>query len=256
MIPKVIHYCWFGRGKQPKLIRDCIKSWKMIMPDYELKCWNEDNFDVTTVPFVYQAYQEKKWAFVADYVRFYALYNEGGIYLDTDIEVFKRMDCFLQHNFFAGTELRYVNGSPFITVDASTFGSIKGHWYTKKCMEFYHDKPFKDSQGEISGGVVQLVATNELKGYGYIRENKNQIINNDIYIYDTHFFSNKENYIKGADVYTIHHFDGSWCDDKNRGLLYKLARKYDLMHIYRKVEHIGLQRYISSAKNLLFKKKI
>ena len=238
MIPKIIHYCWFGRGKQPKLIRDCIRSWKKIMPDYELHCWSEDNFDVTAIPFVYQAYQERKWAFVADYVRFYALYHHGGIYLDTDIETFKRLDQFLQHDFFAGTELRYANFAPFISVDVSTFGCIAGHWYAKKCMEYYHDKSFRDSDGKITGGVVQGVATKILEEYGYERKDENQIINNDIYIYDTGYFANKENYIKGSDVYTIHYFDGSWCDVKNRGMLYKLARKYDFMQAYRKIEQV------------------
>lgn len=82
MIPKTIHYCWFGRGKKPYLIRKCIKSWRKSMPDYEIKEWNEDNFDVNAIPFVREAYAERKWAFVADVCRFYACYYDGGIYLD------------------------------------------------------------------------------------------------------------------------------------------------------------------------------
>ena len=105
-------------------------------------------------------------------------------------------------------------------------------------MEYYHDKSFRDSDGKITGGVVQGVATKILEEYGYERKDENQIINNDIYIYDTGYFANKENYIKGSDVYTIHYFDGSWCDVKNRGMLYKLARKYDLMQAYRKIEQV------------------
>lgn len=236
MIPKIIHYCWFGGGQQPQLIRSCIKSWKTIMPDYELKLWNEDNFDVNSIPFVAQAYQEKKWAFVADYVRFYALYNEGGIYLDTDVEVFKRLDPFLHNPFFAGTELRYSKGKPYITVDASAFGCIRKHWYTKKCMEFYHGKNFRNPDGTITGGVVQGVATVILEDFGYKRINETQIINNEIQIYSTDYFSNIENFKTGSDVYTLHHFDGSWVDNSNRGPLYKFARKYDLMQYYRLIE--------------------
>lgn len=94
MIPKIIHYCWFGKGKKNRLIKRCIRSWKKRMPDYEIICWNEDNFDYTSVPFVKEAYEQKKWAFVADYVRLYALFHYGGIYLDTDSEVYKSFDFF------------------------------------------------------------------------------------------------------------------------------------------------------------------
>lgn len=208
------------------------------MPDYEFKCWSEDNFDVTKIRFVHEAYEEKKWAFVADYVRFYALYNEGGIYLDTDVEAFKRLDEFLDNDFFAGTELRYADGKPFITVDASAFGSIKGHWFTKSCMEYYHDKPFHDADGNITGGVVQVVATKILEKYGYIRKDSNQTISSDIIIYSTDYFANIENHKKGDDIHTLHHFDGSWTDQSKRGFIYKFARKYDLMNIYRKVEKL------------------
>lgn len=238
MIPRTIHYCWFGKGKRPKLIRECIKSWQKLMPDYQFKCWSEENFDVSKIRFVREAYEEKKWAFVADYVRFYALYNEGGIYLDTDVEAFKRLDEFLDNDFFAGTEVRYNQGRTIITVDASAFGSIKGHWYTKLCMEFYHDKPFRGADGKISGDVVQTVATNILEKYGYIRRDQNQIINKDIRIYPTDYFANIENHKKGDNIYTLHHFDGSWTDQSQRGIIYKIARKYDLMEIYRRLEKI------------------
>lgn len=234
MIPKVIHYCWFGRGKQPYLIRHCIKSWKKVMPEYELKCWNEDNFDVNKIPFVRDAYKARKWAFVADYVRFYALYHEGGIYLDTDIETLKPFDQFLDKPFFAGTEVRGVNNK-YISVDVSTFGCIKGHWYAKQCMEWYHDKPFLDkSTGKVSGDVVQVVATNILLPIGYRKENKDQQIK-DVYIYSNQYFANKENNPNRQEVYSIHYFDGSWVDGKH-GYFYSFARKHDLMHIYRKIE--------------------
>ena len=86
---KKIHYCWFGGKKLPKSVEDCIKTWKKFLPDYEIKQWDESNFDVNSFPFVKEAYESKKWAFVSDYVRIYALYNEGGLYLDTDVKILK-----------------------------------------------------------------------------------------------------------------------------------------------------------------------
>jgi len=243
MIPKKLHYCWFGRGKKPHLIRHCLATWRQVMPDYEIKEWNEDNFDVTLIPFVKQAYMERKWAFVADYCRFYACHKEGGIYLDTDVEVFRRFDDFLHHHFFAGTELRPTDTEgDFITLDASAFGCEQGHWYAQACMDFYHDKPFRLSDGRIPGGVVQVVATRVLEPYGYRRINERQVVK-DIDVYPTSFFCNKSNRYNKKTIYSLHHFDGSWTDVSGRGRLFAFCRKYDLMHIYRAIE-----RFISKFR--------
>lgn len=236
MIPKTIHYCWFGRGKKPHLIRKCIASWRKIMPDYEIKEWNEDNFDINAVPFVKQAYEERKWAFVADYCRFHACYHEGGIYLDTDVEVFRHFDDFLHHKFFAGTEWRKYEKGDFVTVDASAFGCEKHHWYARQCMEFYHDKPFRLADGSIPGGVVQVVATRVLEPHGYRRENNTQQVK-DVMVFDTTYFANKTTATNKTRLYSLHHFDGSWIPAENRGYLFKFCRRYDLMHVYRFIEN-------------------
>ena len=104
MIPKKIHYCWFGRGPMPELALKCLNSWKVNLPDYELIVWNEDSFDITTNQYVKEAYESRKFAFVTDYVRLYALYHYGGIYMDTDVEVLKPLDNFLNHKAFTGCE--------------------------------------------------------------------------------------------------------------------------------------------------------
>ena len=101
-IPKIIHYCWFGGNPMPDSFQKCIDSWKQVMPEYEIVCWDESNFDLTSVPFVSEAAEMKKWAFVSDYVRLYALYYQGGIYLDTDVEIVQPLDRFLMHSFFSG----------------------------------------------------------------------------------------------------------------------------------------------------------
>lgn len=105
MIPKIIHYCWLSNDPFPEKIQMCMDSWKKIMPDYELKLWNTQNFDVeNSIPYVKEAFANRKWAFVADYIRLYALYTEGGIYLDSDVKVLKRFDDFLHHSFFTSME--------------------------------------------------------------------------------------------------------------------------------------------------------
>lgn len=241
MIPKTIHYCWFGRGKKPHLIRKCIKSWRKTMSDYTIKEWNEDNFDVNIIPFVAEAYKERKWAFVADYCRFYSCYNEGGIYLDTDVETFHTFDNLLKENFFAGTEVRNTSNGKFTTVDVSVFGCEKGHWFAKECLDFYLDKPFRLDDGSIPGDVVQVVATRCLENHGYVRKDMDQRIN-DVSVYSTQWFSNitQSEALTQKPFYSLHHFDGSWTDDSKKSALYRFCRRHDLLHIYRKMEHITL----------------
>ena len=104
MIPKIIHYCWFGRNPLPESAIKCINSWKKFFPDYEIKEWNEDNFDVNIIPYTAEAYEAKKYAFVSDYARFWILYHFGGIYFDTDVEVIKPFDDILERGPFMGRE--------------------------------------------------------------------------------------------------------------------------------------------------------
>ena len=137
MIPKVIHYCWFGGKELPKLAQKCIKSWEKNCPDYEIKRWDESNFDINLCPlYVRQAYENKKWAFVTDYVRLKIIYDNGGIYLDTDVEVRKSLDKFLEYNAFFGFE----NGKNVNT--GSGFGAEKHSSIVERIMEQYKDISF------------------------------------------------------------------------------------------------------------------
>lgn len=238
MIPKTIHYCWFGRGKKPHLIRKCIATWRKVMPDYEIKEWNEDNFDVNAVPFVKQAYDEKKWAFVADYCRFYACYHEGGIYLDTDVEVFRRFDEFLNNPFFTGIEFQE-NAVEFrLSLDASVFGCIKGNSFAKQCLDYYNDKPFRMDDGRITGGTVQAVSSIIADEYGFKRINESQTLSNGVKIFSTDYFCNISNKLTPGKTYSLHHFDGSWVDYTDRGFLYRFCRQHDLLHIYKWLEKL------------------
>ena len=126
MIPKIIHYCWFGGNAIDEFSNNCINEWQKKLPDYLIKKWDETNFDIeNAVPFVREAYHNKKWAFVSDYVRAYALWSEGGIYLDTDVEIKYSLDIFLQHSAFSGFERK---GYPFTAL----WGSERGIHGRKK----------------------------------------------------------------------------------------------------------------------------
>ena len=132
MIPKKIHYCWFGRKPLPALALMCIESWKRFLPDYEIIEWNEDNFDVNLYQYAKEAYHMKKYAFVSDVCRLYALKEIGGLYMDTDLEVLKPLDAFLHHNAFSGYES---NGY----IPTALMGSKKnGEWATDMPVSYTH----------------------------------------------------------------------------------------------------------------------
>lgn len=241
MIPKVIHYCWFSGEKKNRFTKNCIKSWKKAMPDYEIKCWDANSFDFDSVPFVKQAFEARKWAFVADYIRLYALYTEGGIYLDCDVKTFKSFDVFLDNDFFIGTE-------PLpntVEVESAIMGSVKGHPYLKECLEFYGKIPFKRENGKYFG-TCPVIMTNILINHGYVKEDKEQILDNGVHVYPRTYFGHCHG-TKPGDYYAIHYFDGSWLDIK-RGKLYKFCKANDLMDIYLMISKLTQTNSKAKAK--------
>ena len=131
MIPKIIHYCWFGRGNKPRLSQKCIESWNKYCPDYEIIEWNEDNYDVLKTPYTRYCYENKKWAFLSDYVRLDVVYENGGVYFDTDVEVIASIEQLLEHNAFFAFE----NAENIAT--GLGFGAEKNSRYVKAMMEQY-----------------------------------------------------------------------------------------------------------------------
>ena len=214
MIPKIIHYCWFGRGKLPELAEKCIASWKEVLPEYDIKEWNEDNFDLDLYPYTREAYNAKKYAFVTDVVRLYALYTEGGIYMDTDVEILKPMDRFLHHEAFSGFES---NGN----IPTGLMASEKGSTWAKEMLRYYDNNHFlrQDNSFDMTTNVV--IITNLMKPYGFKATNQYQELEH-FTLYPSNFFCPKDPETGvihlTEETYCIHHFNGSWYSPKDKAL--------------------------------------
>jgi hypothetical protein len=168
MIPKIIHYCWFGRNPLPKSAVKCINSWRKFFPDYEIKEWNEDNFDVNSIPYTAEAYQARKYAFVSDYARFWILYHFGGIYFDTDVEVIKPMDDIIERGPFMGIEVvgtEIFESYPLVNPGLG-LGAEPGLSFYKKVKDYYESIHFVNDAGIISGGTVVKHTTGLLLDFG------------------------------------------------------------------------------------------
>ena len=207
MIPKIIHYCWFGRGEKPELAVKCIESWKKYLPDYEIKEWNEDNFDIAQNQYVKEAYDNRKFAFVTDYVRLYAIYHEGGVYMDTDVEVIGRYDQFLHHHAFSGFE---TDGN----VPTGMMAAEKGSVWAKELLDQYAYRVFVQPDGSFDMTTNTTVITNYMLEKGLVLNNKYQDIPGLCTMYPADFFCPKDHRtgkIKCTkNTVCIHHFAGSW----------------------------------------------
>ena len=235
MIPKVIHYCWFSGEKKPRLIRRCIRSWKKVLPDYEIKCWDANSFDFDSIPYVKQAYERKKWAFVADYVRLYALYTEGGIYLDSDVEVFKRFDEFLQYSFFTGTDVN--KKRDYFAIEPAIMGAEKGLSYLKKCLDYYSQLQFVKKNGSLNMKEMPYIVTPILKEYGYESFDETQYLSHGMVVFSSAYFANC-NALSYDNIYARHWNTNMWVPRDNRGRIFHFFYSHDLMFIYRLIEKV------------------
>ena len=194
------------------------------MPDYEIKEWNEDNFDIRANKYVYEAYRAKKYAFVSDYARLYALYTYGGIYLDTDVEARKSFDGFLSHKTLLGWEADYL-GTGMMACE-------KGQEWTKRMMDSYDKEAFITFTGKMKSTPNPYRLCETLKPYGLKMDRKLQVLKGDIYIYPIEFFcahlADHTKYCITADTVCIHHYNGSW-GGGNRGLAQKLEKRIRLI---------------------------
>lgn len=245
MIPKIIHLCWLSGDPYPPKIKKCLDSWKKVLPDYEILLWDTQRFDLNSSIWVKQAFEKKKYAFAADYIRFYALYHHGGIYLDSDVEVLKSFNDLLKLPYFAGTEKAG-------TIEAAILGAEKSMDWIKSCLDYYNERQFIKEDGtldirklpEIMGEQIKklkpvhFLNSSETKNIIQMDFTKEVLVLPDCY-FSPKIFDSREVLIT-PETYAIHHYQNSWFSHKakiyyrTRSLLirllgYKLIRKTECL---------------------------
>ena len=235
-IPKVIHYCWFGGNPLSELVLKCIGSWEKYCPEYEIIRWDESNFDINYNKYVKEAYEAKKWAFVTDYVRLYVLHEYGGIYMDTDVELLKNIDGFLDHSAFTGFE-------DDARISTAIMGAEKNNNWIGYLLSYYDNRHFIKADGgfDITTNVTTITNMTKEK-YGIALNNTYQELKDGITIYSKDYFCPKD-YEDGQiylteNTHCIHHFNGSWYSEGEK-------RSHKRGGIYRKILGDKLGNYIT-----------
>ena len=230
MIPKKIHYCWLSNDPFPRKIRKCMDTWRKMLPDYEFKLWNTHNFDINSVPFVKQAYEQRKWAFAADYIRMYALYHEGGVYLDSDVKVLKPLDSLLNHGFMSSLEYHptqiekdgsramidadghrikegFVSG---IQIQAAVMGAEKGNRFIADVLDWYQTHDFINPDGSLLTNVLSpMIYAQVAEKYGFMYKDQDQPLQDDVMIYRSEIFAGNKHEVTPAS-YAVHLCAHSW----------------------------------------------
>ena len=212
MIPKIIHYCWFGNNDLPELEQMCLNTWREKLPDYQIMRWDESNSNLRECDYVSQAYDKKKYAFVSDYVRIKALYEYGGIYLDTDVEVLRSFNEFIENNAFLGFENRTYVGTAVIACE-------KNADFAKQMLDYYHSHPFIDASGNQNLTTNVTVLNNILESKGMERINKEQLIGG-IHIYERDIFfpkkQSEEEFAITDRTVAIHRMSATWLTKRQK----------------------------------------
>lgn len=203
MIPKKIHYVWVGGNPKSKIIEECIATWHEKLPDYEIIEWNEDNFDIHENTYIEEAYKAKKWAFVSDYIRAKVIFEQGGIYLDTDVRVIDKLDPLLSDSAFIGFE-----NNDYLS--AAIFGAEKGHPFMQSILDYYQGREFKFDENNQMAGVNSLSVTDIVKKYGLKSGNFEQHLENGLHVYPDGILCNPSSESK-----TIHLFTGTWLNGEH-----------------------------------------
>ena len=225
MIPRVIHYCWFGRNPLPESAKKCIESWQHFFPSYMIKEWNEDNFDVNIIPYTREAYAAQKYAFVSDYARFWILHRYGGLYFDTDVEVIKQMDDIVENGPFMGIEIPAAEAAYPQVAPGLGIGVSPGHCLYKELLDVYATLRFQNDNGTMNQKTIVSYTTELLKKRGLLPINEIQEVAG-IYIYPADYFNPLDSLtgiLKLSDnTRSIHWYMNSWSD---KSCIYKVLSK-------------------------------
>lgn len=224
MIPKKIHYCWFGGKEKPDSVKKYMNTWKRYCPDYEIKEWNESNFNIDENDYCREAYEAKKWAFVTDYVRLKALYEEGGFYMDTDVEVVKPLDPLRVYDAVSGYESQ-------THIATGTMGACRDNEWIGMLLHDYDHRHFLRKDGTCDTTTNVIVITDlTVKKYGLHLHGQKLVFGHNMVLLPFDYLCAKDldtgEICKTSNTYTIHHFAASWLpeDERNYSRLYK---KYD-----------------------------
>ncbi len=222
IIPKIIHYCWFGDNPMPKSFQENIDTWKRHCADYEIKQWNERNYDISKNKYMLQAYENKKWGFVPDYARLDIVASQGGVYLDTDVKVVRSFDSLLQFGLFCGfeskTRINFGQG----------FGARKGHPIIKEMQKEYENMEFVNPDGTMNTDPSPIYQTRVLKRLG-LTINGTLQQKDDVIVLSPEYFSPTNEFGYGRpteNTFSIHQYDGSWYDEEQRKMREKTAKNY------------------------------
>lgn len=259
MIPKILHYCWFGGTELPPSVEKFVQQWKTMCPDYKIIEWNESNFDISSIKYVSEAYSKRKWAFVSDYARFVALYEYGGIYLDTDVEIVRSLDDLLSYGSFFGFGADNGLTVPF-------FGCEPQQECIRLIIEDYKHRNFVKPNGECDTTAIEKTVERVLcDQFSLELTGKMQVLRDNIAVFPKEYFFARD-YMTGIvnkypELYIIHYGDGTWLDEKQRMKLQmqhdavrKYGRKYGIaigrLKFYLKTEGVAktLIRFIGMVK--------
>ncbi len=250
MIPKVIHYCWFGGNALGEKEKACIQSWKKFCPDFQIIEWNESNCDLQINEFVKQASERNAYAFLSDYFRIKVVNEQGGIYLDTDVELIKPLDDLLCNELYMGIE-KNEESDIHAVASGLGFGSVKNHPVLDKLLQVYDKLTFVDENGVEKKVACPQLETEVLKEFGF-EERKNQLQRfNGITVYPSEYFAPKS-YIKGDititdNTYSVHHYSMNWMDKDRQALK---TREWEL------IKKFGYEKAKSKIKRVRFCYKI
>lgn len=222
MIPKIIHYSWFSGEPYPQFLKECMATWKKNLPDYEFVLWDAKRLAECNNVFANEAISVRKWAFAADFVRLHAVYHYGGIWLDTDIDMFRSFDPFLNDGMFIGREY-YVHKEQgkkdYATLTSHCFGAEKQHPFIKECLEFYEHRHFIRSYNEnlpqelrYDMTIIPMLQVRLAEFYGFDARNsvnQLQILRNGVHVYPYQYFD-QPGYGSMKDVVCIHRVAQSW----------------------------------------------